>query len=175
MTVGDAPDPLAVAAVRALGEKGWTLATAESLTAGLLASTVAEVPGASAVFRGGLVVYATELKARLAGVPQAVLDRYGAVSPETARALADGAATHCGADVGVGLTGVAGPQQQEEHAVGTVFLGVRSPGAETWSVALSLFGGRSEIRLAACAEALRILAQLPSTKVVGAPGNETEA
>ncbi|MFN3340930.1 MAG: CinA family protein, partial [Dietzia sp.] len=77
MTSGELPDPRAAAAVAALGGRGWTLATAESLTAGLLAATVAGVPGASAVLRGGLVVYATDLKHELAGVPEEVLQRHG--------------------------------------------------------------------------------------------------
>lgn len=173
MTEGVAPNPLAVATVRALAEHGWTLATAESLTAGLLASTIAEVPGASAVLRGGLIVYATDLKSALADVPEDVLDRYGAVSPETARALAEGAALRCEADVGIGLTGVAGPDTQEGHAVGTVFLGLCSPGTTTFSVGLSLSGDRPEIRSAACTEALRMLAKIASKKVSAATGNES--
>ena len=87
------------ALVATLKARGWTLATAESLTAGLVAATIADVPGASAVLRGGLVVYATDLKHVLADVPQNVLDLHGAVSAETARALATGAAARCRADV----------------------------------------------------------------------------
>ena len=91
--------------VAALVECGQTVASAESLTAGLFAATVADVPGASAVLRGGLIVYATELKASLAGVPSGELDRNGPVHPDTARALADGARTRCGADWGIGSSG----------------------------------------------------------------------
>lgn len=162
MRPGGPVNPRAVAAVDSLRARGWTLGTAESLTAGLLAATVAEVPGASAVLRGGLIVYATDLKATLADVPESTLTHHGAVSAETACALADGAVARCGADVGIGLTGVAGPDRQEGHPVGTVYLGLRMPGANTWSVALSLAGGRAEIRSAACAEALELLARLPS-------------
>ncbi|GAA1697057.1 MULTISPECIES: CinA family protein [Dietzia] len=157
MTSADLPDPGAAAAVAALGGRGWTLATAESLTAGMLAATVAGVPGASAVLRGGLVVYATDLKHTLAGVAEEVLRRHGAVSGETARALALGAAERCGADVGVGLTGVAGPDRQEGRAVGTVHVGICVPGVAARSTELSLDGGRAEIRRAACAAALDLL------------------
>lgn len=163
------PDPAAVATVEALRSRGWTLATAESLTAGMLSSTVAGVPGASDVLRGGLVVYATDLKAALAGVPEAVLERHGAVSGETARALAEAAARQCGASVGIGLTGVAGPGRQEGHPVGTVHIGIRVPDVEPWSVMVSLPGDRGAIRTAACSAALdQILCHLD-----GAPGNES--
>lgn len=155
--MSDGPDPRAVTAVEYLHSRGWTLATAESLTAGLLAATVAEVPGASGVLRGGLVVYASELKTTLAGVPEDMLARHGAVSAETACSLADGAARRCGADVGIGLTGVAGPDRQEGHPVGTVHLGIRIPGAAPWAVALSLAGDRSAIRSGACFAALDLL------------------
>lgn len=152
-----AVSPPAAAAVSALRDRGWTLATAESLTAGLLAATVAEVPGASMVLRGGVIVYATELKHDLAGVPTEVLERHGAVSAETARALARGAARRCGADVGVGLTGVAGPEPQEGRPVGTVHVGLTVPGREPWSVTLALSGDRSRIRTAACTAALELV------------------
>ncbi|WP_173674751.1 CinA family protein [Dietzia sp. WMMA184] len=157
MDPSGAVSPPAAAAVTALRDRGWTLATAESLTAGLLAATVAEVPGASTVLRGGLIVYATDLKHELAGVPAEVLERHGAVSPETARALARGAALRCGADVGVGLTGVAGPEPQEGRPVGTVHVGLTVPGMEPWSVPLALTGDRSRIRTAACAAALELV------------------
>lgn len=156
MTPTGTPPP-ALAAVTALRGRGWTLATAESLTAGLLAATVADVPGASAVLRGGLIVYATQLKHDLAGVPHEILSRHGAVSAETARALALGAARRCGAEVGVGLTGVAGPDPQEGMPVGTVHIGVTVPGREPWSVPLALTGDRSGIRRAACTAALDLI------------------
>lgn len=171
----DRPDQRAVMAVDALRRRGWTVATAESLTAGLLASTIAEVPGASAVLRGGLIVYATDLKAALAGVPTEVLDRHGAVSPETARALADAAAARCGADVGIGLTGVAGPDQQEGQPVGTVHVGLRVPGADARVVSLRLAGGRARIRSAACTAALEMLTRAARSEVGPEDGNESGA
>ncbi|SNS26451.1 CinA family protein [Rhodococcoides kyotonense] len=131
--------------VAALTRLGQTVATAESLTAGLLSATVAGVPGASAVLRGGVVVYATDLKATLAGVGQDVLDSDGPVAASTAAALADGARRVCGADWGVGLTGVAGPDSQDGHPVGTVFVGIAGPD-DTRVNELRLSGDRWTVR-----------------------------
>lgn len=162
-TLAEAPTAERLAAlasrfVPAAAEVGKTLGTAESLTAGMLASTVASVPGASAVLRGGLVVYATDLKAALAGVPEDVLDRHGAVSAETAAALAEGAASRCSATIGVGLTGVAGPDLQEGHPAGTVYIGVSGAGDGAVEVLrLALPGGRADIRAGATAAALEYL------------------
>lgn len=154
-------DPLAGAVparelVEELGRRGQTVATAESLTAGLLAATLAGVPGASAVLRGGLIVYATELKAALGGVDADVLESDGPVAPSTAAQLADGARARCGADWGVGLTGVAGPDSQDGHAPGTVFLGVAGPDG-TEVTALDLSGDRWEIRLGSVSSAVSSL------------------
>lgn len=134
--------------VSAATDAGLTVATAESLTAGMVAATIAEVPGASAVLRGGLIVYATDLKASLAGVSREKLDEFGAVSPETAAALATGCADRCGADLGIGLTGVAGPDRQEGHPPGTVFVGLSRNKSVTVH-RLSLNGDRARIRAAA--------------------------
>lgn len=114
----------ASAVVHRCTQLGLTLATAESLTAGLCAATIAEVPGASNVLRGGLVVYATDLKATLAGVSQDLLDEVGPISPDVARELAAGAAQNCGAHIGLGLTGVAGPDPQDGHPVGEIYVAV---------------------------------------------------
>lgn len=171
---GDAgEDPLssetdAEGLVRALTAGGRTVATAESLTAGLLAATIAGVPGASAVLRGGLVVYATDLKARLAGVPGRVLREHGPVAAETALWLARGARDRCGADWGVGLTGVAGPTEQDGHPVGTVFLGLADAGSSK-VVRLRLSGTRWEIRRAAVVEAVSAL-----SSALRAPGGGTQ-
>ncbi|MGW6694036.1 CinA family protein [Rhodococcus sp. NPDC054953] len=142
-----------VALVAALTERRETVATAESLTAGLLAATIAGVPGASVVLRGGLIVYATDLKVGLAGVSAATLAADGPVAASTAAELATGAAARCGSDWGIGLTGVAGPDPQDSTPVGTVFLGVA--GRDGVAVRrLTLPGGRWEIRRAAVAEAV---------------------
>jgi len=111
-----------------LAAAGLTVATAESLTGGLLAALLTEIPGSSAVVRGGLVVYATDLKVRLAGVDPQLLAERGPVDPLVAAALADGARKRCGASIGVGLTGVAGPDPQDGVPVGTWYCAVAGPG-----------------------------------------------
>ena len=141
--------------IDALAARDETLATAESLTGGLLAATIVDVPGASAVFRGGLVVYATDLKATLAGVPTDLLEARGPVDPDVAAALADGAARTCGATWGIGTTGVAGPTPQDGIAVGTVFVAVAGPNRAIRRLALD--GGRPEIRVATVEAALRLI------------------
>jgi nicotinamide-nucleotide amidase len=125
-----------------------TLATAESLTAGLLAATLAGVPGASVVLRGALVTYTEDTKISLAGVAPQVLDAVGPVAGPTARALAVGARQRCVAAWGVGLTGVAGPEAHGGHPVGTVFIGLAGP-VDTEVVELRLSGSRWDIRIGA--------------------------
>lgn len=151
-----------------LAARGQTIATAESLTAGLLAAMLAGVPGASAVLRGGLVTYTEDTKIALAGVAPQLLDAVGPVAAATARGLAIGARQRCAASWGVGLTGVAGPEPHGGHPVGTVFLGLvgPSPGVEEGTVEevveLRLAGSRWDIRLAAASEAIVRLRALMS-------------
>lgn len=162
----------ALRAVTALRAAGQTVGTAESLTAGLCCAALTTVAGSSAVVRGGLVVYATELKASLAGVPAAVLDRFGPVSEPTARHLAVGASERTGSDWGVALTGVAGPDPQAGQPPGTVWVAVhggagsRSTGSRdgdgrggdgTTCARLDCAGGRDAIRDQAVAGALEML------------------
>lgn len=153
-------DPLVTDDARALVAdltvRRQTVATAESLTAGLLAATLAGVPGASAVLRGGLVTYAVETKTALAGVATRLLDEVGPVAAPTARALAVGAMQRCGATWGVGLTGVAGPEPHGGHPVGTVYIGVAGP-VETTVAHVQLQGSRWDIRMAAVQAAIRQL------------------
>ena len=149
-------DPAARAIAR-LTELGQTLATAESLTGGLIGARLTDVPGASAAYRGGLIVYATELKAELAGVAIETLDRDGAVAASTAGELAVGAAGRCRATWGLSTTGVAGPDRQEGHPSGTVFVGL-ARGEESVEVRrLSLSGDRPEIRRQTVDQALTLL------------------
>jgi nicotinamide-nucleotide amidase len=143
--------------VTALRERGQTLAVAESLTGGQLAATIVDVPGASRAFRGGLVVYATDLKASLGGVPAELLAERGPVDPDVAIALAEGARKRCQADWGLATTGVAGPDPQDGHPVGTVFVAAVGP-ATTRVRAMVLSGSRAEIRAASTAAALDLLA-----------------
>lgn len=138
---------------------GATLAVAESLTGGLLAATIVAVPGVSAVFRGGLVVYATDLKASLAGVDAVLLADRGPVDPDVALALAAGAARRCGADWGIGTTGVAGPTPQDGIAVGTVYIAVTGPGGIAAVRRLALDGDRPAIRRRTVREALALLGE----------------
>jgi len=143
-----------------------SVATAESLTAGLLAATLAGVPGASAVLRGGLVTYTVDTKIALAGVATQLLADVGPVAAPTARALAVGAQQRCAATWGVGLTGVAGPEPHGGHPVGTVFLGLAGPlesdGKELVLEVRELHftGSRWDIRSAAVHEAIVALGAL---------------
>ena len=149
-------DTLAGVVLRRLAAAGATVAVAESLTGGLVGAALSELPGSSAAFRGGLEVYATDLKARLAGVPDAVLEEHGAVSPQTAEALATGARDRLGATYGVGVTGVAGPDEQEGKPAGTVHVAVAGPcGVRVRSVRLP--GDRQRVRLLAVTHALDLL------------------
>ncbi len=148
-----------------LVERKQTIATCESLTAGLCAATFADVPGASAVLRGGLITYATELKHSLAGVPKDLLARYGPVSEKTAIAMAVGTRTVCSADWGLALTGVAGPDSQDGHPVGEVWLGLARPDGTATAVLAAkvlklgevLLGDRAEIRTLAVQAALELI------------------
>jgi len=148
--------PAAVRLHAALLARAETVAAAESLTAGLFCATLATVPGASATLRGGVVVYATELKTALAGVPADLLDRHGPVSPETAVALADGVRARCAATWGVGLTGVAGPDPVDGHAPGRVYLGI-ADGQRTDVHELDLPGDRAAVRTAAVEAGMQAL------------------
>lgn len=157
--------------VGSLDAAGLTVATAESLTGGLLAAALTSIPGSSAVVRGGLVVYATDLKHTLAGVDAHLLAEHGPVHPDVAAALAAGARDRCAADIGVGLTGVAGPDPQNGVLPGTWYVavtgprGVRSTSNEGASDPdRPVRGGtpvalRHRIRVAAVAAALRLLTQ----------------
>ena len=149
-------DSMARVVVRLLAARGHTVAVAESLTSGLVGAALTEVAGSSAVFRGGVQVYATDLKASLAGVPQAVLDEHGAVSAVTAEALAAGVRTRLSATYGLALTGVAGPDPQEGHPPGTVHVAVAGPGG-TVSRSLRLPGDRARVRLLAVTAGLDLL------------------
>jgi nicotinamide-nucleotide amidase len=148
-----------VAALHAhLRSRGATVAVAESLTGGLLTGALTEPGGASSVLRGGLVVYATDLKAALAGVDEALLEDRGAVDPDVAAQLAAGARNRLGATFGLGVTGVAGPDRQDGRAVGTVYGAVSGPDG-TVVQEFRLAGNRSEIRAAAVTACLELLAR----------------
>ncbi|MBT8199302.1 MAG: nicotinamide-nucleotide amidohydrolase family protein, partial [Acidimicrobiia bacterium] len=134
--------------------RGWKLATAESATGGLIASRLTSVPGASDVVLGGVVAYATAMKAKLLGVPIEILDD-GVVSEDTAIAMAEGACRELGADAAIAVTGSAGPTPQEKD-VGTMVFGFATPegvGART----LKMPGDRERVRTYATTAALHFL------------------
>ncbi len=111
-----------------LRDNGLTIAVAESCTGGLLGSMITDVPGASDYFRGGVIAYQNDVKERLLDVPTQVLATVGAVSEETARAMAHGARTLLASDIGVGVTGIAGPGGgTPDKPVGLVYIGVEGP------------------------------------------------
>lgn len=142
--------------------RNQSIATAESLTAGLLAATIAGVAGASEVLRGGLITYTEHTKVLLAGVAPEILDEVGPVAAPTARALAVGTRQRCEATWGVGLTGVAGPEPHGGHEVGTVFMGLAGPEdhSVTEVVELQFSGTRWDIRIAAVRESISRLRAL---------------
>lgn len=156
----------------ALIEAGATVATAESLTGGLLGGLITSVPGSSEVYVGGVVTYATALKVSLLGVPEEVVDGPGVVSAECAEAMARGVAGLTGATYGLSTTGVAGPDAQEDKPAGTVYVGVAGPSG-TRSVALALHGDRAEIREQTVQAALFALSEQVSTDRRMCVGEET--
>ena len=150
-----------------LAERGLTLAAAESCTGGLLSKRMTDLPGASKVFRGGVVSYVNDVKANVLGVPREVLEQYGAVSEETALAMAEGCRRVCGSDLAVSLTGVAGPERDDwGNEVGTVYAALAGP-EETICKKLTCGRGRGRdrVRTAAASNALdlirRFLLKLP--------------
>jgi nicotinamide-nucleotide amidase len=162
---GAAGPDVAAEIISLLTARNQTAAVAESLTGGLLAAALTAVPGASAAFRGGVVAYATELKATMLGVPRDLLERHGAVHPDVAAAMAAGVRCRMAATIGAATTGVAGPDPADGQPVGTVYIAV-STGRGTadgggWGGAtvrsLALRGSRDEIRRATVAECLRLI------------------
>ena len=138
-----------------------TIAVAESCTGGLLAARLTEWPGSSAYVLGGVVAYANEAKHALAGVDPALIERHGAVSAEVADALADGALARFSADVGVGVTGVAGPGGgTPEKPVGRVHVAVATSDGARIARKLDLPGGRADVRDRTTTVALHLLRRL---------------
>lgn len=139
-----------------LAERRLTLAVAESLTGGLLSSRLVAVPGTSQFLVAGYVTYSVESKVRDIGVPQEVIDEHGAVSEETAKAMAEGARTRAGTDIGLSTTGEAGPEPAEA-SVGTVCIGLAWEGGSTVRTFQSPAGDRELVRLRAARAALNLL------------------
>ncbi|MGN1098390.1 MAG: competence/damage-inducible protein A [Clostridia bacterium] len=143
--------------VELLRQKGKTLATAESCTGGMIGRQITSVPGASQVYGFGFITYANEAKEKLLGVKRETLAAHGAVSPETAREMAEGARRVSGADIAVAVTGIAGPDGgTPEKPVGLVYVGISSESG-TRAVKLNLSGNRERIRIRTCLHALDLV------------------
>ena len=138
---------------------GHTVSTAESLTGGRLAVHFTDTPGASETYLGGVVTYATELKASVLDVPADVIDEHGVVSVACARAMASGVRKLTGSTFGLSTTGVAGPDEQEGKPAGTVYVGISGPGLLE-VVELDLDGDRTAVQEGSCLQALEALAAI---------------
>lgn len=149
-------DTLASVIGKQLQERHQTLSVMESLTGGLLASTITDFQSSSKHFVGGIIAYSSELKAQM-GVPQEILDHYGAVSKETACAMARAIRKHFKTDFGIGVTGVAGPDKQEDKPVGTVHIAVEGPQGVITGMGPGWRGERSENKRHAVLSALNLL------------------
>ena len=151
--------PTAVAdLVARLTAAGQTVAVAESLTGGLVAAALTEIAGASMVVRGGVLAYATDLKAQVLGVDQVLLAQAGPVDADVAGQMASGVRVLMGATYGLATTGVAGPDQVDGKPVGTVYVAVAGPGSSRVR-ALSLSGDRAQIRSQSVLAVLALLAE----------------
>jgi nicotinamide-nucleotide amidase len=133
-----------------------TLSSMESCTGGLLASTLTDTPGAGDYFRGGIVTYWTDLKIE-SGVDPAVIEEFGVISQETAKAMAQAVREHLRTGWGIGITGVAGPEPQEGKNPGTVHIGVAGPGGEVGVISMSMNQGRAAVKRRAVTTALLLL------------------
>ena len=152
----DAGRALAGRVLESLARRDETVATAESLTGGLLSARLTDVPGASRSFVGGVVSYATRVKVSALDVPAELVEQHGVISEECASAMARGVRTRLGSTWGIATTGVAGPDAQEGRPVGTVWVAVAGPDRiETRELALD--GDRRAIRQASCDAALSVL------------------
>ena len=154
----DAKNAVVTALIGELRQRGMTLATAESCTAGMIGSRIGDIPGASDVFVGGIISYANEVKEHLLGVPKAILETVGAVSEECAAAMAEGARRQTGADIAVSVTGIAGPGGgTPEKPVGTVCFGVSTAdGTKTMTRHFSGKNDRAKIRRLTTANAMML-------------------
>ncbi len=149
-------DTLEGATGELLQERRQTLSSMESCTGGLLASTLTDTPGAGDYFRGGMVTYWTDLKIE-SGVDPAVIEEFGVISQETAKAMAEAVRAKLRTDWGVGITGVAGPEPQEGKSPGTVHIGVAGPNGELAALSMSMNQGRAAVKRRAVTTALLLL------------------
>jgi nicotinamide-nucleotide amidase len=153
-------EPIEARVLALCRERGWTLGTAESCTGGLVAARLTGIPGSSDVFRGGVVAYGNEVKEGELGVPAELLAAHGAVSPEVAAAMAQGARERLGLDVAVSVTGIAGPDGgSEEKPVGLVYLHAEGPNGGIGRE-FSFPGDRGSIRARSVVGALHLVRRL---------------
>ncbi len=152
-------DSLEAVAFGLLREKGLTLSAAESCTGGLVAKRITDLPGASAVFRGGVVSYTNDVKAQVLGVPEELLEAFGAVSEPVARAMAERCRMICGSDLAVSVTGVAGPDRDDrDNEVGTVYIALASAeGTVCQKLSCGKGRGRDRVRSAAASHVFDLL------------------
>ena len=155
-TAADGARGLAEQVIHRYRDRSLSLATCESITGGGIGWTLTMGPGSSEVFRGGLITYASSLKAQLAGVDAGFIARHGVINEQTARQMAAGAARACAADVAVSVTGTAGPTGEDGVAPGVVWLGLSWLGTVR-ARQLRLEGGRDAIRQATIEESLGYL------------------
>lgn len=152
-----ASNPLAKIIGRILTKKQMTLAVCESCTGGMLGSIITSIPGSSRYFVGGIVAYADAVKKMIVGVKGTTLDRSGAVSAEVAKRMASGVRRQMMSDIGIGITGIAGPTGgSQEKPVGLVYIGVAAKG-KVFARRFLFKGGRQTVRKSACREALGLL------------------
>jgi nicotinamide-nucleotide amidase len=145
----------------ALKQRGWTLALAESCTGGMAAQTVTAIPGSSAWFERGFVTYSNDAKVEMLGVPPETLERYGAVSEQTARAMALGALQRSHAAVAAAITGIAGPDGgTADKPVGTVWFAWAARNGRMRSASHCFPGGRDDVRRQSVETALQGVLQL---------------
>mgnify|MGYP001144046019 FL=1 len=152
-------DSLEAVASGLLREKGLTLSATESCTGGLVAKRITDLPGASAVFRGGVVSYTNDVKAQVLGVPEELLEAFGAVSEPVARAMAERCRMICGSDLAVSVTGVAGPDTDDRgNEVGTVYIALASAeGTVCQKLSCGKGRGRDRVRSAAASHVFDLL------------------
>jgi nicotinamide-nucleotide amidase len=148
-------DPIEAIVLGMAGDRDWGVATAESATGGMVAARLTSVPGASDVFRGSIVAYSTEAKSALLGVPAALMTEHGVVSEATAIAMASGVCERLGTEVGVAVTGAAGPAPQEQRA-GTMIIAVQTP-EDAAARMLRMPGDRERVRTYTTTAALQML------------------
>lgn len=153
--------------IKLVDDAALTIAAAESLTGGLVCDAFVRTPGASRIFRGGIVAYSSEVKATELGVERSLLDTHGAVNGEVAGQMAIGVSQKFDADLGVATTGVAGPGDQDGRPPGTVFIAAVRVGCTPWVRELALIGDRETIRRNSVIRALELTLEMLSLDCQG--------